>query len=323
MTMTAPRFVRIVVVLALWLCSTPPVFAQGVGAIGGTITDSSGAVLPGATVTLSSTGIVGGHQEIITDERGAFQFLRLVPGTYTVQAALPGFRTALRDTIVINADVTARVDLTLDIGTLEESLIVKGEAPLLDTTSTLKQTVLSRDVLNAMPNRFDVWSVAKVMPAVTLSKVDVGGSEAFLQSSVTVHGSINEGGYFSDGMDVGNADGNGTGAVLYLDPYAFQEVNFQIGGGGTATSNRGGLLFNMITRTGTNQLHGGGMFTGANHGMGFANYSPALKAQILAGVPAVALAANPNLVPGADILKIYDAGVWVAGPVKPDKLWFS
>ena len=174
-----------------------------------------------------------------------------------------------------------------------------------------------------MPNRFDVWSVAKVIPSVTLSKVDVGGSEAFLQSSVTVHGSSTEGGYFIDGMDVGQLDGNGAGATMYLDPYAFQENNFQVGGAGTATSNRGGLLVNMITRTGTNQLHGGGMFTGANHSMGSANYSPALKTDLLASVPAAALAANPNIVPGADILRISDAGGWVSGPIRKDKLWFS
>ncbi len=79
----------------------------------------------------------------------------------------------------------------------------------------------------------------------------------------------------------------------------------------------------MVTRTGTNQFHGGAMFNGANHGMSSANYSPELRAQLLAAVPPVALAANPNIVPGADILKIYDVGAWLAGPIVRDKLWFS
>lgn len=65
------------------------------------------------------------------------------------------------------------------------------------------------------------------------------------------------------------------------------------------------------------------MFTGANHSMGSANYSSTLRTQLLAGVPAAALAANPNIVPGADILNISDAGAWLAGPIKKDKLWFS
>src|SRR6266487_1700033 len=322
--MTAPRFVRIVVVLAWWACSTLPVSAQGVGAIGGTITNPSGAVLPGASVTLSNPrGSIGGSREAVTDARGAFQFIRLVPGTYTVKAELGGFRSATQENIVVNADATARVDLKLDIGTLQEGVTVTGESPLLDTTSALKQTVLSREVLDSLPNRVDVWSVARVIPSVVLSKLDVGGSESFLQSTATVHGSNNENGFLIDGMDVSNLDGNGTGAVLYLDPYAFQETNYQTSGGGTAVSQKGGLLFNMVTRTGTNQIHGGAMFNGANRGMSSANYSPELRAQLLAAVPAVALAANPNIVPGADILKIYDVGAWLAGPVVRDRIWFS
>ena len=77
-----------------------------------------------------------------------------------MSADLQGFRRAAQENVVVNADATARVDLKLEIGTLEEGIIVKGDAPLLDTTSALKQTVLSREVLEAMPNRIDVWAVA-------------------------------------------------------------------------------------------------------------------------------------------------------------------
>jgi len=301
-----------------------PVSAQGVGSIGGTIADGSGAVLPGATVTLSSPrGTIGSNQVTATDERGTFQFTRLVPGTYTVRAELSGFTSALQENIIVSADVTARVDLRLEVGGLAENITVTGGAPLLDTTSAMRQTVLSRELLDSMPNRVDVWGAARVIPSVILSKVDVGGSESFLQSSATVHGSVNENGYLIDGMDVSNLDGNGSQAIMYLDPYAFEETNYQMGSAGTAMSSRGGLLFNMITRTGTNNLHGGAMFNGANRGMGSANYSDALKTQLLAAVPAAALAANPNIVPGADILKIYDVGAWLAGPIVRNKVWFS
>lgn len=323
--MSARSFVgRTVFVLLFCACSTPPAAAQGVGAIGGTIADASGAVMPGATVTLSNPlGSIGGNQTATTDERGAFQFIRLVPGSYTVRAELTGFRPALQENVVVNADATARVDLKLAIGTLEEAIVVTGDSPLLDTTSALKQTVLSREVLNSMPNRIDVWGAARVIPSVILSKVDVGGSESFLQSSATVHGSSNENGFLIDGMDVSALDGTGTVAAMYLDPYSFQETNYQMGGAGTAIAQKGGLLFNMVTRTGTNQFHGGGMFNGASHSMSSANYSPELRTQLLAAVPTAALAANPNIVPGADILKIYDTGAWLAGPVLRNKVWFS
>ena len=110
------RLVTALCVASAVLSVARPALAQGVGGISGTVMDASGAVLPGATVTLSSSqGTVGGSQERITDERGAFQFLRLVPGSYSVRAQLPGFRPAEQRNIVVNADNTSRADLTLSM----------------------------------------------------------------------------------------------------------------------------------------------------------------------------------------------------------------
>src|SRR6476620_7895661 len=165
-------------VLGCWVCSSLPAAAQGVGAIGGLINDNTGAVLPGVTVTLSNPrGTIGGNQNTVTDERGAFQFLRLVPGTYTVRAELTGFRPALQENVTVVADQTARVDLKLEVGALAEEITVSGASPLLDTTSATRQTVLSRELLDSLPNRMDVWAAARVIPSIILSKVDVGGSE--------------------------------------------------------------------------------------------------------------------------------------------------
>ena len=313
-------------VAVLWFffatCASRPAAAQGVGAIGGTIVDPSGAVLPGVSVTLANPGTIGGNQSAVSDERGAYQFTRLIPGRYAVRAELQGFRSTAQVDIVVNADVTVRVDLRLEVGQLAEDIVVKGESPLLDTTSALTQTVMSREVLDNLPNRSDLWAIARVIPSVVLGKLDVGGSEAFLQSSTTVHGSLNENGYMIDGMDVSSETGNGTVAMIYLDPYAFQETNYQTANG-PAERSKGGVIFNEITKSGTNRFHGGYTFSGANHGMGSANYSDALKAQLLLAVPAAARTANPNIVPGADIQDIWDTGGWLGGPIVRDKLWFS
>ena len=106
--MSAIPGLRVVVLsLVVFACSSTLAFAQGVGAIAGTVTDASGAVLPGATVTLTSAqGTVGGNQETLTDDRGAFQFLRLVPGSYSVKAVLQGFRPFTQAGIVVNSDQT-------------------------------------------------------------------------------------------------------------------------------------------------------------------------------------------------------------------------
>jgi hypothetical protein len=318
-----PFLRRIVVVFLISMAFALPALAQGVGAIGGTVMDSSAAVLPGATVTLTSTqGTLGSNQEAVTDSRGAYQFQRLVPGTYVVKATMTGFRPAEQRNIVVNADATARADLALSIGQLEEGVVVSGEAPLLDTTSALRQTVLSQETLQMLPNRMDVWAITRVIPSVVVSKVDVGGSESFQQSGITVHGTNSEGGYYVDGMDVSHMDGAGAGATFYIDPYAYAENNF-LSGNSPAESPRGGLVFNMITRTGTNQIHGGADFAGMNSPMGFDNVSGALRTQLLRSIPARILAARPDLKAGADIQYLYDTGAWIAGPVVRDKIWFS
>src|SRR5262245_54765536 len=130
--MSAIRAARVLVLsLAVFACLVSSVHAQGVGAIAGTVTDASGAVLPGVTVTLTSAqGTVGGNQEVSTDERGAYQFLRLVPGTYSVKAVLQGFRPFTQAGVIVNSDQTARADARLEIGTMEEGIVVSGEAPL-------------------------------------------------------------------------------------------------------------------------------------------------------------------------------------------------
>src|SRR5947207_5553178 len=172
-SMRNPFVCRGVFFLLFWMGVSSPAAAQGVGAIGGTAMDSSGAVLPGVTIALSSAqGTVGSHQETVSDSRGAYQFLRLVPGTYIVRGQLSGFRPVELRNIEVNADVTSRADLTLPIGQLEEGVVVSGEAPLLDTTSALRQTVLSQEQLQMLPNRGDLWSITRVIPSIVMSKVD-------------------------------------------------------------------------------------------------------------------------------------------------------
>jgi hypothetical protein len=267
-------------------------------------------------------GTLGGNQETTSDERGNYQFIRLVPGTYNVRGAMQGFRTVEQRNIVVNADATARADLTLPIGQLEEGIVVSGEAPLLDTTSALKQTVISQEILQSLPNRIDVWSITRVIPSVVASKVDVGGSESFQQSGITVHGTSNENGYYIDGMNVSSTQSSGGIATFYLDPYAFEEANFRAGNA-PAEAATGGLVFNMISRTGTNQFHGGMMVNGTNRGLSSDNVNAALGAQLLRSVPPSVRAARPDLKPTADIDYLFDYGGWLAGPIKRDKLWWS
>src|SRR4029453_12176826 len=253
---------RVCALMAWLLAGVAPAMAQGVGSITGTVVDGSGSVLPGVTVTLTlDGGGIGSGQTAVSNEQGAYQFTRLVPGTYGVKAELQGFRSVDQRSISVNSDQVSRADFKLEIGTVEESITVGGQSPLLDTSTSLRQTVITREALEALPNRTDVWSISRVIPGVVLNKLDVGGTEQFLQSSASIRGPADENKFTIDGMDVSALDGNATIAALYLDPYAFQEPNFMMGAGSAENSN-GGLTFNMVTRSGTNQLHGGAMYSG-------------------------------------------------------------
>src|SRR5262245_13514456 len=211
----------VIIATACWLALSSPATAQGVGAIGGTVIDESGAVMPGATVSLSSPGVIGGEQSAISDAQGAYQFTHLVPGTYTVKAELQGFRTTVQQGVAVNGDRTSRVDLKLAVGDLQESITVAGQPPLLDTTSATHQVVMTREVLDSLPTGSDVWSIARLTPSVHMSQYDVGGRNMFGQSGASAHGS-SERETFVDGMDL-----NQYGGTYYVDSFSFAELNMQ------------------------------------------------------------------------------------------------
>ena len=315
---------RIILCVAVLVhLAAPAAFAQGVGAIGGTISDSSGAVLPGVNVSLVSPGVIGGNQQTVTDERGAYQFLRLVPATYSVRGELQGFRTTTRENITVNADATARVDFALAVGNLEEGITVSGEAPLLDTTSALNQTVVDRTLLAALPSRNDLWSIGRAVPSVVMNKYDVGGTESYANSSATVHGAseATEGQFMVDGMAVDCGSAAGT-TCNYADPFAYQEINYQIGNA-SAENMKGGIIYNMITRTGTNAFRGEYMYSGVLTGLQSNNITQELRRDLLSGVPARVLAVNPGLEPRADIERMFNTAFAFSGPIVLNKLWFA
>ena len=187
----------------------------GTGTIVGTAQDATGAVIPGVTIVLSNPGVVGGNQQAITDERGTYQFLRLVPSnTYSVRAELPGFRAAVRNGVVVNSDVNVRVDLALEVGQPSDEVTVTGEAPLLDTTATNNQTILDRIVLDTLPTGNDLWSIGQIVPGILLQTYDVGGDNSFHNQTLSAHGSGgDENKYMIDGMDVSHGSGPGSSSV--------------------------------------------------------------------------------------------------------------
>src|SRR5947208_7760208 len=136
-------FHLVVAALALCLLASTHAFAQGGGAsttgsINGKVADTSQAVLPGVTVTVASPNLMG-VQTAVTDGSGNYRFPALPPGTYTVTFELPGFNTLKRENLLISMGFTATINVELAVASLQETVTVTGDSPVIDTSNTRVQ----------------------------------------------------------------------------------------------------------------------------------------------------------------------------------------
>src|SRR5262245_8935083 len=226
------------------------------GSVAGIVTDSSNAVLPGVTVTLSGEKLIGGAQVQTTDSAGAYRFDRLSPGAYRVKFELQGFRSFDRTDIAVSASFVATVNAKLEVGNVSETITVTGESPTVDTTSNVQQSVMAPDVLEGVPTGRDPWSVAKLIPGVQVGTYDVGGTQSCQQSSLSSHGSsTNDVSYNIDGATVNWPGGGGGATMLYYDQGMFEEVNYMTSAI-PAEVMVGGVSINMVTKDAGNRWKG-------------------------------------------------------------------
>ncbi|MCA1584369.1 MAG: carboxypeptidase-like regulatory domain-containing protein [Acidobacteria bacterium] len=160
-----------------------PASAQSV--ITGTIKDTSGAVMPGVSVEAASPALIEGSRSAVTDESGQYRIVDLRPGVYALTFTLQGFNTVKRE-LELSSNFTATIDIALSVGALEESVTVTGSSPVVDVQSNVKQQVLARDVLDAVPTARTIQSIGQLVVGVTLTTPDVGGSRAMQQAYFNV-----------------------------------------------------------------------------------------------------------------------------------------
>ena len=200
--MTIVRRIFVLCSLAL-LLGAPIAQAQTTGSITGLVTDDSGAVLPGVTITLTGERLIGGAQTQVSDASGTYRFDRLVPGSYNVKFELQGFRTVERPDVRISAAFVASINGKMEVGSLSETITVTGESPTVDVRSNVQQTVMNQEILEGIPTGRDPWSLAKLIPGVQVATYDVGGTQSMQQSSLSAHGSsTNDVSYNIDGATV-------------------------------------------------------------------------------------------------------------------------
>lgn len=277
------------------------------GTITGVVTDQQNAVLPGVTVTLQSPALIT-PQTTATNERGAYTFIALPPGRYTVRFELQGFSAVERGDIPVNIAVVSTVNQSLQVAQVSETVTVSGEAPAVDVKSTSKGTNFGRDLLESIPQAREIWSTVEQVPGSTMSKFNVGGSESAQQSSMQIHGSApGQQEYAINGLKLNWPGGNGGATAFYFDYDTFAEVNV-LTNGAPAEVGTGGVYMNTVTRSGGNRLTGGSSIFWEDNSFQGSNINDALRAQ-------GAKNGNP-------INFIYDFNGNAGGPIKKGKMWF-
>src|SRR5438552_10142914 len=163
--MTSCLFSTTVVVLLFSFA----MLAQGnFGRILGSVTDPSGAVIPGATVSIIDKDR-GLARTLTTEEAGLYNAPNLIPGTYTVRAELPGFKRLDRENVVVEVGQEIRVNLTIEPGQQGETVTVSEAIPLVDTTSGTLGGVLANAAINDMPlNGRNYQNLLNLIPGVTV-----------------------------------------------------------------------------------------------------------------------------------------------------------
>src|SRR5262245_17819017 len=149
---------RIIVCLGLVLVAASSAFAQVPAAIAGTVKDASGAVIPGVTVEAASPALIEKVRAATTDSQGQYRISDLVPGTYTVTFTLTGFSTVKFDGIALSSGFTATLHAELKVGSLEETITVSGQSPLVDVQTTTASKTLTHDLLESLPTNKGIAS---------------------------------------------------------------------------------------------------------------------------------------------------------------------
>ena len=286
-----------------------PSAAHAQASITGVVKDSSGAVLPGVTVEASSPALIEKVRTSVTDESGRYRIVDLRPGTYTVNFALTGFQSVRREGVDLPGSFTATVDADLKVGSIEETVTVTGESPIVDVQSIRRQTVLDNDVITSIPATRAYNSLIQLMP----NTVTQGGAAQDTQvvPGMVVFGGAggrnNEGRVNVDGISVGSAF-NGAGVSSYIADVGNAREVTMITSGGLGEAEGGGPSLNIVPKEGGNAVRGSFYAAGVTEGMVGSNYSEELRAR--------------GLTTPGETRKVWDFNLGVGGPIKQDRLWF-
>src|SRR5437899_183943 len=245
----------------------------------------------------------------VTDGTGQYRIVDLRPGTYMVTFTLTGFNIFKREGIELNGSFTATVNADMKVGSLEESVTVTGETPIIDTQSVKRQTVLGNDIVTALPAARAYAGVMTLIPATmtqTGSALDIQVTPGMLVFGGT-GGRNNEGRIQVDGLNTGAAF-NGAGVSSYVPDIGNAAEIAMTTSGGLGEAEVGGPTLSIVPKTGGNTVKGSVYLSGVTQGMVGNNVTDALTA---AGLT------TPNA-----LIKLWDYNVGVGGPIAKNRVWY-
>lgn len=293
--------------LALLVCllGASPALAQvESGEIVGRVSDTTGAVLPGATIVLEGPALIQ-PQTAVTAATGAYRFPKLPIGVYKVTVQLPGFTTYVRTGVRIETGFVAEINAQLELTSVAETITVTGETPIVDIATTKTGATFSREALDALPSARDPWVILEQTPGMVMDRQNVGGNQSGQQSSFLAHGSDLNQQWNVNGATVTDMAANSSPG--YYDFDSFEEIQISTGGG-DASQEAAGVAINLVTKSGGNTFRGASKFVFVNDALQSDNITDELRAQ--------------NAGSGNPIKDIKEYGFDVGGPIMRDKAWF-
>jgi hypothetical protein len=278
------------------------------GKFQGTVSDEDGNALPGVSVEATSPKLIG-KATAVTDANGAYRLLSLIPGIYEVNFTLQGFKPVARKDIVLRIEETLKLDIKMQIGTLEEQITVVGQSPLIDVKSTVKGMTITKETFQILPKgrNFDtlVTAVAGVNNESMLGGISVDGASGA------------ENMFYIDGMDITNMRYGIRGqsaAFEFVDEIQIKASGYEAEFGGAL----GGVI-NVITRQGGNEYHGEvlGYYSGSS-----LNGKERDSLRLNPFNDTIAEHVNYQDLYGKDKTDQIEAGFSLGGYILKDRLWF-
>jgi len=288
--------------LFAFFCAAPLAAQVQSTSLAGVVSDPQGGVLPGVTVTATSPALIG-SRTAVTEANGSFRFPSLPEGTYTLAFELSGFQSSKRTNIVLSLGQTLTVDMQLPVASLQESVTVTAESPVVDVQTTSVGSTLNTTKLIGVPTATDLWSALARSPGVRMQGYDVGGSHKSEQTGYEAFGVRGQARVVTEGVDT--TEGSG-GAGFYQDYYAQNEIAVSAAGQDVTMNTPGAAVISSI-KSGGNEVRG----------LVHQSYEPI--SWIANNIDASATSRGFTGVPNN---KFWEFHPDLGGPIIRDRLWF-